>query len=159
MFYDWARRVMSQFKKLRALHLAIKDHQWQITLMLRLIPSIPMAIKNYGLSTVEITFSCYFWCTLISHIPFSILWSWIGSSSTSLSGEENEESNSSSLSTEATWALLGLSLFLVIIFSVYMNRKVNHYLREKSQQDIEMVEVEDSVTTTTENECNGDQNI
>lgn len=61
------------------------DEGWKITILLRLSPLMPYALINYLLSSTQLTFWTYTWCTTIGILPPTALYVYLGTTAASLS--------------------------------------------------------------------------
>lgn len=61
------------------------DEGWKICLLLRLSPLMPYALINYLLSSTQLTFWTYTWCTAIGVLPPTALYVYLGTTAASLS--------------------------------------------------------------------------
>lgn len=66
-------------KFLEELNTVIVQKRWKGVLLVRL-PYIPFVLVNYGLATTTISFSDYFWSTVVGLAPGSALFTYIGMS-------------------------------------------------------------------------------
>lgn len=61
------------------------DEGWKITILLRLSPLMPYALINYLLSSTQLTFWTYTWCTAVGVLPPTALYVYLGTTAASLS--------------------------------------------------------------------------
>lgn len=61
------------------------DEGWKITILLRLSPLMPYALINYLLSSTQLTFWTYAWCTTVGILPPTALYVYLGTTAASLS--------------------------------------------------------------------------
>jgi len=76
-------QLLGRYPKLRALEIAIQQEGFPVLVMIR-CAYLPMLIKNYGLSCLDVSLVKVWLASLISSGPFAALWTFVGASATNL---------------------------------------------------------------------------
>lgn len=76
----------------------------------------PIAMKNYGLSVLDVSFTVYFAAALLTGLPFSIIWVYSGNAAQHLTALL--ASNTSKSKTEAVFLVVGASSALLLLFFI-----------------------------------------
>lgn len=99
----------------------ICDNQWKMIPLIRLM-FIHSLLTSLALGTLKITFACFFWCSLMASIPYSILWAMVGFFSKTvlavLSGKFRKS---------AAHIALGIGGISIVIFAILLyvlNRRI-----------------------------------
>ena len=129
-FKGFASRLVASSPKTKSLFTAIEQQPWKLLLLLR-VALMPGVLKNYGVSMINCPFHIFFISCLIGDLPYTLLWSYLGSRGSNLTavmaGVMKKTPAQSALS------LLGV-VFLVVLF-VTMKRSVDRVMEETMQKE------------------------
>lgn len=121
------RNLASSSRILRALDFAMKKSPFRILLLIRLA-AMPIAVKNYGTSILDVSKRLFLVCTFLGGIPFTLAWSYFGAASSDLirlfggdsdgSEDQNSSLNRSKKNVEIILLVSGIVASLVFIFFI-----------------------------------------
>lgn len=139
----------SKSELMQILEVATEASPFRVILLVR-ISAIPLAIKNYGISSLPISTLKFFFAALLGGVPYSLTWSHLGSASKNLldllEGNEEDEQKKSRRTMEIVLFVLGL---LAIAIVLLMLRKYS----KKAFEDLR------STKTPVHAEINGEDPI
>ncbi|GLE04892.1 hypothetical protein PINS_up013873 [Pythium insidiosum] len=98
----------------------------------------PIAMKNYGLSVLDVRFSVYFAAALLTGIPFSVIWVYSGTAAQHLTTLLTEKNNSHQR-TEAVMLVVGAlsALALLAFIGFYTRQQIMAMAEEEKKQTLE----------------------
>jgi uncharacterized membrane protein YdjX (TVP38/TMEM64 family) len=111
-------------RSLQGFLMAFERHPWRMLILVRLA-FIPTAIKNYGIPCLPVRFWVYFWTSLITIVPYSIMWAQIGSSSRSMASVFNRHGKASPQDTAIFGELLTLYKCFVLVPRTGMKKRLD----------------------------------
>lgn len=115
----------------RAFRLLVRKKQVLIVFLTR-IAFFPIAIKNYGLSVLDVSFVVYFSAALTTGLPFSVLWVYSGNSAEYLTSLLSEGHGHNT--TKAIVLIVGASSALLLLIIIgYSTRK--HVLKLAHEEE------------------------
>ena len=83
-FFSLAARLVAGNEDFRGLMKAVERKPWKLLLLLRLA-MLPGVLKNYGVALIDaVQPHTFFLCVLIGDLPYTLLWSFVGSRGSSL---------------------------------------------------------------------------
>jgi uncharacterized membrane protein YdjX (TVP38/TMEM64 family) len=108
------------------------------------IAFFPIAMKNYGLSVLDVSFGVYFAAALLTGLPFSVVWVYSGNAAQHLTSLLSGDSSKSK--TEAIFLVVGAAsaLLLLAFVGVYTRKHILMLAAE-----------EDAAVVTTGTNCGG----
>eukprot|EP00455_Lapot_gusevi_P050167 TRINITY_DN722_c0_g1_i1.p1 TRINITY_DN722_c0_g1~~TRINITY_DN722_c0_g1_i1.p1 ORF type:complete len:327 (+),score=44.21 TRINITY_DN722_c0_g1_i1:61-1041(+) len=151
------RAVLLEYgSKMHMLDRLVRENQWKACLLIR-VWAIPIAIRNYFVSALQITAVCHLVCVIIIEIPFSIAFAFLGTSSKNLvevtSGDGDSRTNILVFVVcVLSFFLVSGTIFLVVrrIFARLEAEEQNYPVSELGggvgQQDATLNELTDRLT-------------
>ncbi|OQS05717.1 ATP-binding Cassette (ABC) superfamily [Thraustotheca clavata] len=110
------------------------DLKWKIVCLTR-IAWMPIAIKNYGLSVLPVSFRMFFWSTLLLGTPFGGVSCYIGHTATHVNSIVSGSHESKSHLQFVLMAVGGGSALTLFCLVGYYTRK---YIEQLAEKDLEM---------------------
>ncbi|GMH34217.1 hypothetical protein BSKO_02051 [Bryopsis sp. KO-2023] len=125
---DWVVNFASKhISKFQIIDTVISREGWKLVLLLRLSPLLPDSLLNYVLSVTSIKYFHYAWSSSLAILPWSIVFSYVGSLAHSVAEAAGGGVHISS-KTMYFWAIL--SLFFLLIMAWYTARISKRALAE-----------------------------
>eukprot|EP00742_Colponemidia_sp_Colp-10_P009466 GILJ01010322.1.p1 GENE.GILJ01010322.1~~GILJ01010322.1.p1 ORF type:complete len:264 (-),score=22.30 GILJ01010322.1:189-947(-) len=125
------QKTLREFPKIQVIDRALAENQVRMMLVARFM-WIPIAIKNYGLSLLNVRFWVYFWCTLVASIPYSVAFMYMGSTAKHL--VDVMDGHASLPVTEIVFMVIGIvSIVLFIGIIIFETRKALKQAEEKQR--------------------------
>ncbi|MBI4180014.1 TVP38/TMEM64 family protein [bacterium] len=81
---DWVRRKVEGNARFLAVDHAVAREGFKIVLLTRLSPAFPFNLQNFAYGITGVSFSNYFWATLIGMAPGTVMLVYVGSAMKSL---------------------------------------------------------------------------
>ncbi|KAJ0412019.1 hypothetical protein ATCC90586_004565 [Pythium insidiosum] len=99
----------------------------------------PIAMKNYGLSVLDVKFAVYFAAALLTGIPFSVIWVYSGNAAQHLTTLLSEK-DSSNNRTEAVLLVIGAcsALALLAFIGFYTRQQIMAMAEDEKNQAAEV---------------------
>eukprot|EP00743_Colponemidia_sp_Colp-15_P012085 GILK01013642.1.p1 GENE.GILK01013642.1~~GILK01013642.1.p1 ORF type:complete len:341 (-),score=37.84 GILK01013642.1:305-1327(-) len=116
--------------KILLLEKGLAAKQTRFLLLVRLM-YIPIGLKNYGLSVLRVSFNQYFWCTLISSVPYSIALVYVGSTASDMLLVLDGKAELGSLNI----IMMLVGLITIAIGVIWIGIETRRILRESKNQD------------------------
>jgi len=111
---EWVKKRTSEYPILEKMDAAIKHDGFIMILLIRAV-MLPMAVKNYGLAALGVSIPLNMAGAILSGIPFSLAWSYVGSTAQSLveiaEGKKGMSDLDLSPSAMAAGAVVAIALF------------------------------------------------
>ncbi|TDH70505.1 hypothetical protein CCR75_000361 [Bremia lactucae] len=125
---------------LQGLQNLLRKRQILVVFLTR-IALFPIAIKNYGLSVLDVCFPVFFTAALLTGIPFSFIWVYSGHAVENLAALLVQPTTSGQ-STEIVLLLLGAgsALLLLLIVGLYSRKYVQDLANEEKDADMTVVD-------------------
>ena len=118
---DYVRSVMlRKYRVLRAIDRMLARDGFKVVLMVRLA-YLPMPLKNYGLSVLDVSFVHYAAAALLTGLPFAVMWVTIGTKIANVQDLFSGKVQISELMAEVTgstggpWAALAKGMLAVVM--------------------------------------------
>lgn len=120
------------------------------------IAFFPIAIKNYGLSVLEVKFAVYFAAALLTGLPFSVIWVYSGHAAQHLTMLLSSHGTHSS--TEIVILVVGAASALSLLFFIgYYTRKHIMALAEEETAAVNAANAAATDGETAEEEASGSE--
>lgn len=117
---------LSNWPKLNKTLYILREHDWQLVAMLRMIPFFPFKISNYMLGVTPVSAKAYFSGTFIGLWPISLFNVYLGS----LAGDLMSLDQSDRLQTPVQWAIAITGLLLSGVVAVLAFRRASSALSQ-----------------------------
>lgn len=124
------KKISNSNKLLYVVSVALQESPFRILLLVRLT-ALPLAVKNYGLSALEISNHIFLLSTFIGSIPYSLAWTYFGSISKDLFqilGFENKGEIANDLERHdqiVKYSIEACGILAIVIFVLVMRHYSN----------------------------------
>ncbi|OWY96302.1 ABC transporter [Phytophthora megakarya] len=107
-----------------------------LVVFLTRVAFFPIAVKNYGLSVLDVRFPVYFAAALLTGLPFSVIWVYSGHAVENFSALLASPATSRH-STEMVLLLIGTgsALLLLFVVGIYTRKYVLELAQEENEND------------------------
>lgn len=137
---EYMERDHPLFKVFRSL---LRKRQVMIVFLTR-IAFFPIAFKNYGLSVLDVSFTVFFIATLLTGLPFSILWVYSGNAAQHLKSLLSNPMTSTH-ETEVILLVIGATSALLLFLMIGFYTR-NHLLALAAEENMnKQVEEEETI--------------
>ncbi|EGC29310.1 hypothetical protein DICPUDRAFT_43022 [Dictyostelium purpureum] len=130
---DWTTSKMNENEKYSQINSAVSKNGLLIIFLLRLSPAIPFGICNYIFGATNVSFFNYWVGTTLGLLPFTILYTYLGSSFSDLSEVFNDSLSDEEKSRKRFYGLMGItfSFILIVAITIITKRALNNAMVEK----------------------------
>ncbi|CAM9546640.1 unnamed protein product [Discosporangium mesarthrocarpum] len=142
---EQAQTLFNKFKILSAVNRAIETQGLKLVLLLRLSPVVPFSAFNYVMGLTKVSFRDYA-LGCFGFIPGTVAYVFIGTSASSLLGdEEDADDNSQSGTVQLIVIIVGVvaTIIAVVLISIYAKKALNSALEEANEVEDKEAEGDD----------------
>ena len=136
---DQAQKLFNKFKILKAVDRAIESQGLKLVFLLRLSPVVPFSVFNYVMGVTAVSLRDYV-LACIGMIPGTAAYVFIGTTASSLLGDDSEEEDSNDDMASMVQLIVIIvgaiaTLIAVVLVSVYAKKALNKVLEEESEEE------------------------
>lgn len=114
--HSYASKLTAESEEFRGLLVALEWRPWRLLLLLRMA-LMPGVVKNYGVALLpSLPILTVFLCAFLGDMPYSLLWSFVGSRGASLVGML--EGEMARTPVETALSLLGIIVLVLLVAGV-----------------------------------------
>lgn len=127
---DWVQHKLASMPRFGALNRAVAQRGFLMVLLTRLSPAFPFNLLNYALGITAVRFRDYLFASWIGMVPGTVLYVYLGSAASDLTGLLNGEIPENSATTWFLYVGLAATVVLTVVITRFSTKALNTNLEE-----------------------------